>query len=112
MKSLFRRHPWLVSALVLATVLTLFFAVRFAIGVVYWTKHHQEPVQAWMTLRYVSKSWDLDPRQISTTAGLPPPQHGHPVTFAEIARQRGVPAEDVVRDVEAAIASLDKAEKP
>lgn len=106
MKSLIRRHPWLVSALALATVLSLFFAVRFTIGVVYWSAHHKEPVQAWMTVRYVGKSWGLNPRMINTTAGLPEPVRSHPLTLAEVAKQRGVPVEDVILEVEAAIATL------
>ena len=106
LKSLFRRHPWLVSALAVAIALALFFAVRFTAGVVYWSLHHQEPVRAWMTVRYIGKSWELNPRVVSTTAGLPDPVRGHPVTLAEIAQQRGVPVEDVIADVEVAIARL------
>lgn len=106
MKSLFRRHPWLVSTLALATALALFFAVRFAIGVVYWSAHHKEPVQAWMTVRYVGKSWGVNPRLVSAKSGLPEPVRGHPVTLAELAKQRGVPVEAVIHEVEAAVAAL------
>ena len=111
LKSLFRRHPWLVSTLALATLLSLVFAVRFTIGVAYWTSHQKEPVQSWMTVRYVGKSWGLSPRTINTEAGLPELVRGHPQTFSEIARQRGVPVEEVIHEVEAAVASL-KGESP
>ncbi len=106
MKSLFHRHPWLVSALALATALALFFAIRFSIGIVYWSAHHKEPVQAWMTVRYVGKSWGLNPHTLSTKSGLPEPVHGHPLTLAEVAQQRGVPVEEVIREVEHAITTL------
>lgn len=53
-----------------------------------------------------AKAGGLSPRKIDATAGLPPPVHGHPLTLAAIARQRGVPVEDVIREVEAAIATL------
>ena len=68
-----------------------------------------EPVQAWMTVRYVGKSWGLNPRMISATSGLPEPVHGHPLTLAEVAQQRGVPVEDVIREVEVAIGKLETA---
>ena len=106
MKLLFRRHPWLVSTFALATALTLFFGIRFALGVAYWSEHHKEPVQAWMTVGYVGRSWGISPHLIDETAGLPGPVHGRPLPLAEIARQRGVPVEDVIREVEAAITTL------
>lgn len=106
MRSLFKRHPWLVSGLAVATILSLFFAVRFAIGVAYWTAHQNEPVQPWMTVGYVGKSWGIDPRRIDSAAGLPGTRRGHPVPLAEIARQRGVPVETVIREIEAAITTL------
>mgnify|MGYP006166690487 CR=1 FL=1 len=69
-----RRHPWLTSALVLAVVLTLFFAGRFVIGAVYWAQHQQEPIRGWMTVGYIGKSWNLDPREIDAVAGFPLPR--------------------------------------
>lgn len=110
MRALFRRHPWLTSALVLAVVLTVFFAGRFVIGAVYWAQHRQEPIRGWMTVGYIGKSWDLDPREIDAAAGFPLPQ-GHPLTLEEIARQRGVPVADIIAQAEATVAKL-QAERP
>ncbi len=110
MTSAFRRHPVLVSAFVLFTVLALFFAGRFISRAVYWSAHQNQPVAAWMTVGYVAHSWHLDPRDLEQAAGLPPPV-GHPLTLGEIAVQRGVPVADIIAAVEAAIAKL-QAEKP
>ena len=84
LKSLFQRHPRLVTALALASALTLFFAVRFLTDFIYWSNHRQEPIAGWMTIGYVGKSWGLDPRVIDKEAGLPLPV-GHPLTLNEIA---------------------------
>ncbi len=105
MKSAFRRHPVLVSAFVLFTALALFFAGRFATRAVYWSTHQNQPVAAWMTVGYIAHSWNLDPRDLETAAGLPPPA-GRPLTLGEIAQQRGVPVGQIVATVEAAIARL------
>lgn len=109
MRGVIRRHPVLTSALVLSVALTLFFAVRFVVGAVYWAQHREEPIRGWMTVGYIGKSWDLDPRVIDAEAGFPPPQ-GHPFTLEEIARQRGIPVADVIAQAEAAVAKLRAAE--
>lgn len=109
MRAVVRRHPVLTSALVLAIALTLFFAVRFVIGAVYWAQHREEPIRGWMTVGYIGKSWDLDPRAIDAEAGFPLPK-GHPFTLEEIARQRGIPVDEVIAQAEAAVARLRAAE--
>lgn len=101
---LFRRHPKLVSALLLSSTLALVFLGRFLVQLIYWSGHQNEPVQAWMTMGYVGHSWDLNPRRLDELAGLPKPVNGHPKTLAEIAKERGVPVSEVIAQVEAAIA--------
>ena len=64
-----------------------------------------------MTVGYIGRSWDLSPREIDRIAGLPPPEHGHPFTLAEIARQRGVSVEQVIAEVETALAELRARER-
>ena len=110
MRTVIRRHPVLTSALALSLALTLFFAIRFVIGAVYWSQHREEPIRGWMTVGYIAKSWDLNPRDIDTAAGFPPPQ-GHPFTLEEIARQRGIPVAEVVAQAEAAVAQLRAADR-
>ncbi len=109
MNAAFRRHPILVSAFVLFTLVALVFAGRFTYRVAYWTTHHNQPVAAWMTVGYVAHSWHLDPRAIDELAGLPPPT-GAPLTLGEIATERGVPVDQIIAAVEAAIARLQAEE--
>ena len=109
--AIFRRHPVLVSSLALTTAIAVFFAVRFVLGVAYWSAHQNEPVQPWMTLGYVGHSYHLDPREIGALLGLAPPEGGHPPTIDEIARQRGVPVHVIIEEVEKAIATLKAEQK-
>jgi len=109
--AIFRRHPVLVSSLALTTAIALFFLVRFALGVAYWSAHQNVPVQPWMTLGYVGHSYHLDPRAIAEILGVGPPEKGHPPTIGELATQRGVPVDQLIREIEQAIATL-KAKQP
>lgn len=107
LRQAWRDRPWLTSAFLFACVATLFFAGRFTFQTVYWASHQDEPVRPWMTVGYVARSWDLNGREIDALAGLPLPEvKGHPQTLQEIARDRGIPVEDVIAEVEAAVAEL------
>ena len=104
---LWRARPVLTSAFLLACMVTLFFAGATVWRAAYWANHREEPVSAWMTVGYVGRSWGLDPRRIDALAGLPQPaERGHPMTLAEIAKERGVPVEAIIAEVEAAITTL------
>jgi hypothetical protein len=108
---LWRQRPVLTSAFLLACAVTLFLAGFTVTRAVYWSNHREEPVSAWMTVGYVGRSWGLDPRELDAVAGLPvPEERGHPLTLAEIARDRGVPVTDIIAEVEAAIVTLRAAE--
>ncbi len=107
MIDLWRARPWLSSAFLLACAVTLFFLLRLVVQTVYWQTHQQVPVQPWMTVGYIARSWDLDPRALDAKAGLPLPEvKGHPQPLIEIARDRGVPVADIIAEVEAAVAAL------
>lgn len=107
MKTAFRRHPLLVGAFAIALALALFFAVRLTIHTIRWEIHAEEPIEGWMTVGYVGRSWRLDPREIDRIAGLPLPEEaGRPLTLARIAADRGVPVAEIIAAVEAAVAQL------
>lgn len=105
-----RRHPWVAGAFVLATAAMLWFLVDVLDGVTRWSAPEAEPVQPWMTVGYIGRTRDLDPRLIDEVAGLPLPENGRPLTLTEVARQRGVPVAEVIAQVEAALAELQPRE--
>lgn len=107
-----RARPRLTTAFVLACAVTLYFAGRFLVFAVYWAGHKDMPVEPWMTPGYAARSWGLDPRALDALLGLPAPEEkGHPQPLTEIARDRGVPVEQLVAEVTAAIATLAAAER-
>lgn len=114
LKHLWREHPRLFSAFLLAAALTLFFALRMTVSAIYWSDpaHRNETVRPWMTVGYIARSWNLDPHEIDTLAGLPIPEHGRPQPLSSIAGDRGVPVADIIAEVEAAIATLRARQDP
>ena len=112
LRDLWRARPVLTLAFLMACALTLFFAGRFVVYTTYWATHRERPVEPWMTVGYVARSWGVDGREIDALAGLPLPEvKGHPQTLAEIAADGGVPVAEVIAGVEAAVAELKAAEE-
>jgi hypothetical protein len=106
MRELFRRHPRAVGAFLLASVAALWFLVDLVGGIRGWDGGRPEPVQPWMTVGYVGRAWDLDPRAIDARAGLPLPADGRPFTLQEIADDRGVPVDDIIAIVERTVRDM------
>lgn len=115
MRSLYRKHPVAMGVLTLALALMVFFAMRLTFAAVYWSQHRHEAVEGWMTVRYVARSWEVDPRAILALSGLDqtgldqtglPPAQGKPVTLEDIAASQGLPVAEVIARVEAAVAKL------
>lgn len=105
MMKTWRRHPVLITTFSLSLIATLYFLGHLVFHLIYWETHENVPIQPWMTVGYVGKSWGVKPRALDQEAGLPIPE-GRPLTLAEIAAKRGVPVETLIADVEAAVQRL------
>lgn len=112
MKRLFRRHPVLVSAFVLAVAVSLFLAGRLATRAIYWSRHRQEVIEPWMTPGYVGRSWGVDPHELDQRAGLPDRAPGRPLTLEQIAAEEGVPVARIIDRVTAAVAEMTAEQAP
>ena len=107
-----RRHPWLTAAFLVFTALALWLLAETFNHARGWHGAPEEEVRPWMTVGYVGRSWDLDPRAIDGVAGLPLPEEaGRPLTLQEIADRRGVPVEEIIVLVEEAIHTLRDEER-
>lgn len=102
-----RRHPFVAAAFALAVAAVLWLLVEVASGLLGWHGRGPEPLAPWMTVGYVGRTHDIDPRLIDAAAGFPTPEDaGHALTLAEIAQRRGVPVEEVLAEVDRALAEL------
>lgn len=102
LRILWRHHPRLSLAFALTSLLALAFLTRFLFALVYWSAHHEEPLGPWMTVGYVARSWDVSPPVLNDLLGLGRPE-GKPMTLQDIAQLRGIPVEDLMVEVRAAV---------
>lgn len=106
-KRLWKEAPVLTLALLAALVLSAFFAVRLTIGAFYWgdPAHMDQPIEGWMSPRFVAHSWDVPPELVAETLALPRDGSGRRITLEKLAAERGVPLGALIAELEAAIAA-------
>lgn len=72
LKHLWQNHKLLLAAFTLAAVLTIAFGVRMLLFSVYWNDptHQNQPLEGWMTPRYVALSYGLERQDVWRLFGL------------------------------------------
>lgn len=114
LRILWHKNRLLVLAFAVALALTGFFAVRFCVDWLDWKQPamRDQPIQGWMTPRYVAMSWQV-PREVMLDAlDLPadPPRGGKPASLAVIAATRDEDTQALISQLEAAIAAFRASE--
>lgn len=106
---LWRQHRIAFLGFAAGAAVTLVFAARLALSVVYWSDpaHRNQSPQGWMTPGYVARSWGI-PREAMIDWMGNPDTSGRPPTLAQIARERGVPLADFLAQVETFAAAAGK----
>jgi anaerobic selenocysteine-containing dehydrogenase len=105
LRYLWRRHRAACVAFALATAIALFFALRFAAFAVYWSDpaHRDHKIEGWMTPGYVARSWHVDPQLVREALGGQF-EDKRRLTIDRIARQTGVPKDQLIEALRDAIA--------
>lgn len=90
---------------VLALLASLFFGVRAAMF--HWDRpgagDPAQPIAAWMTPRYIARTWDVPPDILLETLNIERTGDGRPPTLEKIARDRGIPVETLIAEIETAL---------
>ncbi len=102
----FKTHPVLTPAFLLAAALTLMFTIRTIVFALYWADpaHRDQPIEPWMTPRYVAHSWDLPPERVAAALGVEPGS-ARRVSLAEIAASSGLSLEEIEQRIRTAAAA-------
>ncbi len=71
---LWQNHKLLLLAFILAAAATLVFAVRLVVVTVYFSNptHQNQPLEGWMTPRYLAYSYDLTANELEQVLGIDP----------------------------------------
>ncbi len=72
--NLWQNHKLLLLAFVLAAGITILFAVRLVVVTVYFSNpaHQNQPLEGWMTPRYLAYSYDLTFEELEQMLGIDP----------------------------------------
>lgn len=105
-RNLWRKHRFLFIAFITALVVTAFFAARLVLFSLYWAEpaHQDQPVEGWMTPRYVALSYDLPPGVVRDALELEPVD-GERRTLEEIAESSSLTLEEIQRRIDEAVRS-------
>jgi len=97
-------RQWLVlGTLVLVLAVTALFAVRTVRRAIYWRFHHDEQIRPWMSVPYIAHSYRVPPRVLYEALRIyPTPHDRRPIR--EIAREQNRPVDEVILDLQKAIA--------
>ena len=94
LKKLWRHNRWLTLSFALTLTLALVFIIRAGVFFVYWHQHQDEPIEGWMTVRYVAHSYRVDPRLVHTAIGLQQTDPDHR-PLIKISREDGKPLDEI-----------------
>ena len=98
MKKLFylwQKHRLLLVGFSLASMVTLFFLVRFSLSLFYWSNHQDTQIEAWMPVGYIARSYDVDRDWLMQQTGLPAEQYRPRLSIEDAARNAGIGFEDM-----------------
>ncbi|OCW58752.1 hypothetical protein [Hoeflea olei] len=102
LKRLWRSNRWLTLGFILTITLALVFLIRASVFFVYWQAHADEPIEGWMTVRYVAKSYRVAPGLVHDAIGLPPTGPDRR-PLIKIAEQQGRSVEALAGEILAAV---------
>ncbi|WP_157384535.1 hypothetical protein [Nitratireductor soli] len=102
-RSLWQHHRLLFLAFCAAALITIFLALRTIAFYAYWSSHRAVPIEDWMTIGYVARSWDVPPQTLRGALGISIDGRDRR-SIARIAAERGVPVDVLIDEIEKAIA--------
>jgi hypothetical protein len=96
----------------LALVVTMVFAFKLGETAFHWDQsRNRQGLEPWMTPRYVAHSRRVPTAVVGAVLGFDPAAPPRRQTLREIAAQRGVPVEDLLAELDAAIAAHREAQR-
>jgi hypothetical protein len=108
-------RQWLLCAvLAIAVVAAGLFAVRTVRYTVYWREHREAPIERWMPVAYVARSYGVPDEVLWDALGPPAPRAAgfDRRPLSEVAAERGLTFEEARARLEQAIAATKPSRHP
>lgn len=104
LRFLWSEHRLALSAFAVVLVVLVFFTVRTTTSMIYWMDpdHQDQPLEAWMTPRYVAMSYDIPPDVLGPALYLDPDAPRERITLGRIASERSLTVAQLQVRVDAA----------
>ena len=104
-RDIWAHHKLGVLALCLVLGLATLFGVRSASQMIYWSNPAKldQPLQGWMTPRYVGRSYDVPPEVVQTAFDIERPTIPRRISLETIASQQGVTLDDLQARLDQAV---------
>lgn len=101
---LWKEHRVLSVAFFIAVIVTSLFLFRTIFGMIYWAdpKHQDRDLEAWMTPRYISMSYQLPRGEVLAALGIAEGDLRRPMTLRKISDLTGAELSEMEISVEAA----------
>jgi len=105
-KHLWQRNKFLLLAFVFAAIATVFFATRMIVLGIYWADpdHQNQPLEGWMTPRYVAYSYGLEPDEFELVLGIDPTAVSR-VHLRDLLKEQGLTLSELQTRLDALVAA-------
>lgn len=102
LRRLWQRHPLIAAGFGMAVLASLVFALRGAMFAAMLWMRAEQPVEGWMTPRFIALAYGLPVYQVEQTLGLTDTDaRGH--SLDRLAREQGRPVADLMEPLNTAI---------
>lgn len=71
LKRLWHEHKLMLIGFVLVSILTLLFFMRTVIGAVYFNNNKDRPIEPWMPIGFIAKSYQVPSEVLVQAVGIP-----------------------------------------
>ena len=111
-KDIWAHHKLAIVALLVVVTLAGVFGVRSVSQMVYWSNPDKldQPLQGWMTPRYVGRSYDVPPEVVQRAFDLERPTIPRRISLDTIAAEQEVSLSELQQRLDEAVAEFRAAE--
>ncbi|MCF6304051.1 MAG: hypothetical protein L3J33_01590 [Rhodobacteraceae bacterium] len=101
-KHLWQEHRLLLLGFIIASLFTIMFLIRTIFDTVYFQNNRDRPIEPWMPIGYIAKTYDVPPEVLLQSAGIPL-DNSIRRRIRRVAQETGIPYEQLVAQLMDAI---------